>query len=327
MIYRLYLAVSIVLAGLCLMPMVASAQAAQPSVSDLSPEDRARVGRLFNDAKVAFEAGDYVEAIDRLQRAYKLYPDPDIYYRIGQAYEGLDDPAAAIEAYEAYLAARPEADDRTIVRDRVRNLRRLLEADRQVPGVLLVETEPSGAQIWLDSRSGFPVATSPARIEVADGEHFIYVAADGYDEVSRKIVIRSGQTSNIVVALNPTPDAPRAEGSIAPWVAVGTGAAFLVGGITTTFLALDAKSTVDEIDSERRAAYADGQPIPERTQQYDDSVARQQQMWVATAVLSSAGALLVGAGLVWWLVESPDETEAGLSVGITPTGAAMRVTF
>lgn len=58
----------------------------------------------------AHAAGDYRGALVELQAAYKLDPQPELLYAIGQVYVKLDDCREAISYYERFLATKPDRE-------------------------------------------------------------------------------------------------------------------------------------------------------------------------------------------------------------------------
>ena len=65
-------------------PLVASAQDA----SSLSETERESLGRLFTEAREAYDAKDYPTSIARLEAAYRIFPEPNILYRIAEMHGG-----------------------------------------------------------------------------------------------------------------------------------------------------------------------------------------------------------------------------------------------
>ena len=71
-----------------------------------------RVAPLNNQAMELLDQKKYAEARDLLERARRIAPNnPIINKNLGFAYEGLDDTARAVEAYERSLSANPNQPD------------------------------------------------------------------------------------------------------------------------------------------------------------------------------------------------------------------------
>lgn len=90
---------------------------AEPAAAQGSRLDEART--LFDEARAAFEAGDYLAALERFERVYELTGSPELLYNIGVSADRAGQPAKAVDAYERYLLALPDAPDRADVEARI----------------------------------------------------------------------------------------------------------------------------------------------------------------------------------------------------------------
>jgi tetratricopeptide (TPR) repeat protein len=104
---------------------------------------KARALELFEQSAVAYRAGRFQEAVDRLLEARRVRPEPVLLYNLGRAYEALGKPEEAADAYTSYLAEEPHAADRRAIEGRITTLRaqaaelaRAREAPREAPNVL-----------------------------------------------------------------------------------------------------------------------------------------------------------------------------------------------
>jgi tetratricopeptide (TPR) repeat protein len=84
-------------------------------------DDEARA--LFDAGEIAFDEGRYENALDYFRRSYTLSHRSGLLYNIGVCAERLRHDAEAIEAFEQYLAAVPDAPNRASVQARIRILR------------------------------------------------------------------------------------------------------------------------------------------------------------------------------------------------------------
>lgn len=115
----------------------ADAQERAPSTRPApSAADKARAADLFKKSADAYRQGDFKRAIDLLDEAYALDPQPVLTYNRARAAEGLGNVDAAIAGYEKFLADEPKAPDRGAIEQRVATLKRqrderaALERDR-----------------------------------------------------------------------------------------------------------------------------------------------------------------------------------------------------
>lgn len=107
----------------------ASAAAGQDSERD----EEARV--LFQAGEAAYGDGRYKLALERFEAAHAMSPRPELLFNIASTADRLRKEELAIEAYESYLEALPEASNASEVRSRLAILRHVVVARE-------AETEP-----------------------------------------------------------------------------------------------------------------------------------------------------------------------------------------
>jgi len=112
-----------------------------------------------------FDEANHAEALLAFEAAYAAYPAPEFQYDIGLCHERLGHTEAAIAAFEAYLAAKPDAADRLDVRHRIAALRARLppppppnEPERKVP-----EPVPTPTKAKTIESPPAPVDIAPVR--------------------------------------------------------------------------------------------------------------------------------------------------------------------
>lgn len=119
--------------------LVATAPATPSGTSDdetTAQDTRARAKAAYRAGQSHAREGDYAAAIDDFTTALGLRPSPGLHYNIAVCHHRLllqeDDPesatyeqhrAAAVRAYNAYLDAAPNADDRYAVAATIQDLR------------------------------------------------------------------------------------------------------------------------------------------------------------------------------------------------------------
>jgi tetratricopeptide (TPR) repeat protein len=97
------------------------AAVAKEAVSDA---DKTRAAALFNKSVDAYRQGDFKRAIELLDQAYVLDPQPVLVYNRARAAEGLGNIDTAISGYEKFLSEEPKAPDRGAIEQRVATLKR-----------------------------------------------------------------------------------------------------------------------------------------------------------------------------------------------------------
>jgi len=88
---------------------VALPTAARAADPDASTGDSARIAELNETGARAYAERHYRTAIEKFVEAYAIDHDPNLLFNIARCYEKLGDLGAAIEKYEAFVAA-PGAD-------------------------------------------------------------------------------------------------------------------------------------------------------------------------------------------------------------------------
>ena len=100
-------------------------------------ELRDRAHSELTQAQADFEARKFESALDHLNRAYALVPHPQLLFNIARCLEELHRTAAAVDAYDRYLAVQP---DDAVAQTRVAALREELRLHPPPPEV---ETKPT----------------------------------------------------------------------------------------------------------------------------------------------------------------------------------------
>lgn len=176
------------------------AQAASAPSSDADRTEEAKA--LFAAGRAAFDAGRFADALDYFERSYAISKRPGLLYNIALAHDRLRDDERALEAYDAYLAAVPDASNRAEAETRASAIRAALAARKPTaPAVMAptpaqaaatVEPKPATTAAPFGTREG-PVDDSGSVLEqwwfwtaigavVAGGVVVAVVAASGSGE-------------------------------------------------------------------------------------------------------------------------------------------------
>jgi tetratricopeptide (TPR) repeat protein len=105
---------------------MAHAQEGEDAIASLDSAARA----LFEDGRRAFESGDFETALSRFQQAYDISHRTPLLWNLATTLDRLRRDEEALAMFEQYLAAAPEAANRTEVLGRIRVLRSAVEARR-----------------------------------------------------------------------------------------------------------------------------------------------------------------------------------------------------
>lgn len=273
---------TLVLLGLASAPLSphASAYAQAP---DADAEARALV--LFEAAEVRYQEGRYREAIDLLEDAWSIHPEPAMLYNMGRSHEELGEDDRALEVYRRYLGLDPESPVRASVEARIARLEARSGADSVDPDS--GDTPPDEADPMADPAS----AAAPG--DALDGP------------------ARGTPPAESALTTRPEPSAAPA-GGVGPWPLIlgGAGVAVLAGGIA---LGLGAQAALD--DAETNEVHLDARR----------SFRRAETFSTLANLCFVAGGVLAGTGLLWLAVGSAGgPEEAPVSVGVGPGSLFLR---
>jgi len=135
---------SLLLVGVMLLSAsLVQAQAAAPPTGDADRTEEAKA--LFAAGRASFDAGRFADALDYFERSYAISKRPGLLYNIGIVRDRLRDDKRALEAYDAYLAAVPDASNRAEVETRASAIRSALARQQEAAPAPVVATPAEAA--------------------------------------------------------------------------------------------------------------------------------------------------------------------------------------
>jgi tetratricopeptide (TPR) repeat protein len=171
----------------------------------------------FDQAQVQYLQGNYDAAADGFKAAYDARAFPQFLYNIGAAFHmkgkknsDADAYGKAVEYYQRYLTEEPNAPDKDKVTKSITVLQAEIErlktaattnappeqkapsedvkklGDVQVRGLMVIESEPQGASIYIDGKEKGEVAKTPWSGSM-EGEHEYLVEKRGYKSKEGRI--------------------------------------------------------------------------------------------------------------------------------------------
>jgi hypothetical protein len=130
------------------------------------PAKRAEAQRHFDAAIAHYKAQEFAEAVDEFEAAYKLRPEPEWLYNLGQACRLARQWDKALDYYQKYLAEVPDAENRPAVEQRI------AEVQKQRAATHTAETAPPPASAPASAPESVPPAAvapvPPAPVPSAD---------------------------------------------------------------------------------------------------------------------------------------------------------------
>lgn len=101
-----------------------------PARAEASREDLARVAS--DQATTQYNLGRFHRAAELYARAYELYPVAPLLFNLGQCHRKLGHHERAIYFFESYLREAPDARNRALVVDLIREQRRAIDATEKM---------------------------------------------------------------------------------------------------------------------------------------------------------------------------------------------------
>lgn len=173
--------------------------------ADAAAAARAKAGELIKEARRLYSSGLYEQAIAKFSEAYTLDPDPQILYSMAVSHQQLRDWEKCVAVMEDFIAKTPPGPDPTL--DRARNVRDLCEARIERDQELIVESQPAGAQVFVDNKNAGVKGQTPFRMFLRPGKHRIWVELDGYEPVMQDIEVQKREPFRLNLSLKPQQDA------------------------------------------------------------------------------------------------------------------------
>lgn len=156
----------------------------------------------FRLGNASFLAGRYEQALAHYFASHRLVPNRNVIFNIAKCYENLRRYVEAYRYYSSYLETASEAERPEV--------RKALERIERRVGIIVVESKPSGATIFIDRIDLGSIGTTPMAVPVEPGQYTIILDHPGYlRRQSETIEVQAGQR------LPQTLDLQRREGRVA----------------------------------------------------------------------------------------------------------------
>ncbi len=289
-----------------------------------SPAAR-EAGKHFQRGVTLFSEADYNGALAEFKRAHGLAPNPHVLYNVGQTYYQLQNYAAAIGAFEAYLAEAQPASHRAEVEA-------VLETLRARVGRLEITADVADVEVSIDDQLvGRTPFAKPLIVSV--GRRKVTAAVEGRAPVVRYVEIASGEAEALALNLSapaasaaapgPPPAAPRAPaapapaGGATPWPTIALVSTGVLGAGTVAAGVLAYVADRDAVD--RRDTY------PVERSELKDAQSRARTFALVTDVLGAATVVAGGAALYLTLTRKDGPGKA--QVGVAPGALTLRLRF
>jgi tetratricopeptide (TPR) repeat protein len=160
--------------------------------------------KFFDRGQELYAEGNFDKAAEQFKKAHEARPYPQFLFNVAACYEKSKAYGKAVDFYKQYLAADPNAADKADVEKRVTVLEKEAASakpntpanppseavtalgEAEIRGLVVIESEPSAATIYLDDKKGKPLAKTPWNGKI-EGTHTIFIEREGYKQKERKI--------------------------------------------------------------------------------------------------------------------------------------------
>ena len=234
-----------------------------------------RAKRLFRQATIRFNLGEYAVALELYRKAYTLKPLPGFLFNIGQCHYNLRNYREALSRYQRYLLLEPNAANRADVEAQIRAAKKALEEQEQLENP--PATEGTKTQ---EATSPPETAESPTSAPAATDE----TPPDDTAETPPPEIAPSTPSAR---DMPDEPPRPSRRQKILLWSGVGLSAALLIVGGITRGVALSMSSE-----------YSDPSTPVDRQLDLKDSGETLTTFSTLTLALGAAAA--VGTGVYYW---------------------------
>ncbi len=151
----------------------------------------------FELGVTAYQRRDYLGALEHLLESNRLVPNRNVVFNVARAYEQLGRYAEAYRHYSDYLAV--EADP-----ERRRGAVEAIERIRPRVALVRVESDPPGAQIFVDRVDLGARGETPRVLALDAGEHTVILRRpDHYEARSTNVPAVVGKEAAVRLALEP----------------------------------------------------------------------------------------------------------------------------
>lgn len=167
--------------------------------ANASAQPRSEAEVRYERGVALFTARNYEGALLEFQRSLALSGGVDLLFNIGRTWQAMGRYAEAAETIDEYLRRA-----RDLPADRRQEVTRMLTTLRGFIAHLRVRVTPADATVALD---GEPVSRErlASALTVNPGRHVVAVQRPGYTVRAEPVVVASGESRDVVVALSAAP--------------------------------------------------------------------------------------------------------------------------
>ena len=174
---------------------------AQPAEAAAPAETTSKDNALeyYFEGQSLYQKELYLQAINSFKRSYELYPANQTLYAIAKSYEKLGMGAECVGAYERYLDVyrKDKKKDPPDLLD-IKNAITKCKLGQKLE--LIVKSEPSGAQVYLNSKDKL-LGQTPYKTRLDPGSYTLILEYPNYETLTKTIQLRAGEPQSFLFKL------------------------------------------------------------------------------------------------------------------------------
>jgi hypothetical protein len=173
-------------------PTAPAAPAAAPSPDNAPAEDVDIAKAHFNTGQINYEHGRFEDAAREFEEAYRLSGRAPLLYNVGKSYDGCNDFAHALDAYQRFVAAAPPLNpDVDFSVKRIEMLKKLV-------GTIELKGAVAGSTVTVDGKPAGPTPLQ-APLVVNPGPHKVELAHENFSTFRTTVAVPVGGTASVAV--------------------------------------------------------------------------------------------------------------------------------
>ena len=263
----------------------------------LTDAERIELLELLSQAEQAESDAQWSTALGLYEEMWALVP-LDLYrYRQAHCLEQLERFVEALELYQLLV----ESETENVARNAGARVNVLETLVGNLPGTLLVTTQPHGALVVVNNVDRGVTTTGEVSFELPSGEHHLVVQLDNYHPFDDTVTVTAQQQTEVHVDLVPIEVLD--DGGI-PVLTIAFGGAAIAALSSSLVFGLLSNARADD-----EQMYDRGDPNNTRTEA--DDLADQAETFATVANISFISGAVFGvvATLVWLLDGDGDESD------------------
>ena len=166
-------------------------------------DDRTAADALNAEARDAYDAGHFTEALGLFKKAHEKMPLPKYLFNAAKTCLHMDDPESAIHYNRRYLAAAPTATDRAEVEEEIAALRKALHERGLVR--LVLSSEPPGAALTIDGATHPEITSTPTERWLPPGDVAVAATLPARSGAAQIVTLAPGRAAKLHLDLPEIP--------------------------------------------------------------------------------------------------------------------------